>query len=91
MNSKNWSEKIAIKIAKKQGLILQKIHWKIIYFYRNFYNKNGLLPNSKILLQYLNNKKHIYNSFLLFNLFPKGLNKQVSDICCLSNKIFICF
>ncbi len=92
MNIKNnWNEQIAIRIASKQGLVLKKIHWKIIYFYRDFYYKNGLLPNIKLLLEYLNNNKSNYNSIILFNLFPKGLNKQVSEICCLSNKIFVCF
>ncbi len=91
MKKKYWDENIAIELAKKQGLILKKIHWKIIYFYRKFYFKNGLLPNIKLLLCYLNKKNHKYNSFFLFNLFPKGLNKQISNICCLSNKIVICF
>ncbi len=91
MSTKCWNRNIASKLAKKQGLILDKIHWKIIYFYRNFYFKNGLLPNSKLLLQYLNKKNYKYDSFFLFNLFPKGLNNQVSKICCLSKEIVICF
>ncbi len=86
-----WDKNLAIKIANKKGIILSKIHWKIIYFYRNFYFKNKLLPNIKILLFYLNKNKNKYNSIYLFKLFPKGLIKQILDICGLSNKIVSCF
>ncbi len=92
MNFNNlWNENLAIEIANKNGIKLKKIHWKIIYFFRSFYFKNKYLPNIRIVLMFLNKDNIKYNSIYLFKLFPKGFLKQISDICCLSNKLVICF
>ncbi len=77
-----------MKLAYKEGIHLKNIHWIIIYYYRLFYFKNKSLPNIRNLLNYLNfkyNKK--YDSIFLYNLFPKGVIKQISKISCLPKNV----
>ncbi len=83
MNIKFWNKKIAMKLAFKEGIKLSYIHWKIIYYFRFFYFEYGNIPNIRSLLNYLNKYNNKYDSILLYNLFPKGLIKQVSKIACL--------
>ncbi len=96
MNNLNiWNKSISYRLAKKQGIILKNIHWKIILFYRKYFFLNKVIPSIRLLLIYLNknesNKKK-YNSLVLFNLFPKGVVKQILIISCLPKEsIMNCF
>ncbi len=82
-----WNKKIAIKLALNENIILNNFHWKIIYYVRNFYFKNKLLPNIRNILCFLNKKKVNFDSIFLFKLFPKGIIKQCSKIACLPENV----
>ncbi len=84
MTHKVWNKKKAIKIAKCEGIEITKIHWIIILYFRDFYYLHKSIPNNRELLFFLNKKLKIkVDNILLYNLFPKGLIKQVSKIACL--------
>ncbi len=88
MKKKKWDRNLAIYIAKRQGISLNIYHWRIIFYYRSFYFKYNILPNTRNLLNYLNNKfKTNCDSIFLFKLFPKGFNKQIIKITCLPDNI----
>ncbi|QJC35512.1 TusE/DsrC/DsvC family sulfur relay protein [Enterobacteriaceae endosymbiont of Donacia sparganii] len=78
----SWNEKIAIKIALTENIILTPNHWKIIHTLRFIYLKYDTHPNLRMLINVLKKKyKNInWNSVILFNLFPNGSIKQASKI-----------
>ncbi len=87
MKRKFWNKSIAISIASKYGIKLNYIHWKIIYYFRFFYFKNGNIPNIRNLIIFLNKNVYFNNykfdSLFLYKLFPGGLIKQVTSIACI--------
>ncbi|WP_343183445.1 TusE/DsrC/DsvC family sulfur relay protein [Buchnera aphidicola] len=76
-----WNKKNAVRIAKQEGIILNKNHWKIINFVRNFYFKFHINPNIRILLTAINKKKkNKINSFDLIKLFKNNPSNQINKI-----------
>ncbi|CAL4043635.1 Sulfurtransferase TusE [Buchnera aphidicola (Anoecia corni)] len=82
LNYKKWNLNIANRIAKKEYLTLNKDHWKIIFFIRQFYCEFHLCPSLRIIIQNMkkNHSIKIFNSQYLFILFPKGPLKQATKI-----------
>ncbi|CAL4322866.1 TusE/DsrC/DsvC family sulfur relay protein [Buchnera aphidicola] len=81
-NKKKWNKNTAIKIAKKESIILTSEHWEIIYLLRECYKKFKIIPKNRVLLQLIKEKtmiKDINNRYLL-KLFPKGIMKQANKI-----------
>ncbi|WP_159715370.1 TusE/DsrC/DsvC family sulfur relay protein [Blochmannia endosymbiont of Camponotus nipponensis] len=78
MHIEDWNEKIAIKIAKLDGIVLNAIHWEIIYFVRKFYEEFNTLPKIRLLISAIALKygKEKGNSQYLAQLFPKGSAAQ---------------
>ncbi|WDI78706.1 TusE/DsrC/DsvC family sulfur relay protein [Candidatus Purcelliella pentastirinorum] len=81
-NFYDWNKKIAYKIAKKENILLNEDHWKIIYFIRNFYSVYKILPKTRIIIKSVSFKLNttLENSVYLFILFPKGIMIQASKI-----------
>ncbi|NIG99243.1 MAG: TusE/DsrC/DsvC family sulfur relay protein [Buchnera aphidicola (Periphyllus acericola)] len=76
-----WNKKYAVRIAKKNGIKLNKNHWRIIKFTRNFYYKFYISPSIRILLTAINKKYKInITSIDLIKLFPKNPSLQISKI-----------
>ncbi|NIH16524.1 MAG: TusE/DsrC/DsvC family sulfur relay protein [Buchnera aphidicola (Periphyllus lyropictus)] len=81
-----WNKKYALKIAKKEKIKIKKIHWKIIFFTRNFYLKFHIIPSIRILLTAINKTyKKKLNSVDLINLFPKNPAIKISKIAGIPN------
>ncbi|CAD83480.1 dissimilatory sulfite reductase, gamma subunit [Candidatus Blochmanniella floridana] len=83
INTQDWNEKIAIKLAQSEGIILNSIHWKIIYFVRMFYQEYSMFPKIQTLINIIatqhNQKKG--NSRYLIQLFPKkSVAQQIAKI-----------
>ncbi len=88
MKFKNWNRNIAINIAFKENIILNIYYWRIIFYFRFYYLKNKIIPNTRNLLNFLNKRyNYKYNSLYLFKLFPKGVIKQITKISCLPNNM----
>ncbi|CAL4322625.1 TusE/DsrC/DsvC family sulfur relay protein [Buchnera aphidicola] len=80
-NIKKWNKFYAYKIAKLEGIVIKKKHWKIIKFFRKFYFKFHTTPSMRILLKAINyNSKKKIDSIYLFKLFPKSPALQASKI-----------
>ncbi|CAL4323141.1 TusE/DsrC/DsvC family sulfur relay protein [Buchnera aphidicola] len=78
---KKWNTEYAKKIAKIEGIKMNKNHWKIINFTRNFYIQFKIIPSIRILLTAINqNWKHKIDSLTLINLFSTNPILKISKI-----------
>ncbi|SNC58416.1 TusE/DsrC/DsvC family sulfur relay protein [Sodalis endosymbiont of Henestaris halophilus] len=82
INPQDWSEELAVKISRLEGLILSEAHWQVIYFLRAFYMQYKISPTVRMLLAAISNVygAEKWNSRYLFYLFPQGPAKQATKI-----------
>ena len=81
-NLEDWSEELAVVLAKKEDIQLSDEHWKVVNFLRKFYFQFGVTPMVKVLIKHMSeelgpdaaNQQHMYE------LFPGGPAKQGSRI-----------
>ncbi|QJC37559.1 TusE/DsrC/DsvC family sulfur relay protein [Enterobacteriaceae endosymbiont of Donacia bicoloricornis] len=78
----SWNEKIAVKIAFSENIILTANHWKVIHILRFLFFKYKIIPNLRILINTLKKKYNntYWDSIILFQLFPNGILKQALNI-----------
>lgn len=78
----DWSEWIAVEIARLEGLTLSEAHWRVIYFLRAFYLQYNTSPAVRMLVKAMAQAygEEIGNSRYLFRLFPDGPAKQATKI-----------
>ncbi|CUX95633.1 Sulfurtransferase TusE [Candidatus Mikella endobia] len=78
----DWSEELAIEIARLEGIYLSESHWEVIYFVRSFYLQYNTSPSIRMLVTAMakayGDKKG--NSRYLFRLFFKGPANQATKI-----------
>ncbi|WWO98872.1 MAG: TusE/DsrC/DsvC family sulfur relay protein [Candidatus Dasytiphilus stammeri] len=82
INSSDWNEFIAEKLAREENLDLSEEHWKIIILVRTFYLNFNMVPTVRMLVKTISKQYGIEkgNSRYLFKLFPKGPAKQAAKI-----------
>lgn len=78
VDPRDWSEKLAERMAKEDGILLTEEHWEIIKFVREYYLKFQLSPRIKILV---NEVRKAFgdqkgNTKYLYELFPNGPAKM---------------
>jgi len=74
-----WSENLAVFLAKKEDIHLTDDHWIVIKFLRQFYFKYGIAPMVRLLVKHLSrdtNRKFTEDE--LYTLFPEGPSRQGS-------------
>jgi TusE/DsrC/DsvC family sulfur relay protein len=77
----DWNITIAQKIAQNDDLRLTEDHWRVINFFRNFYQEYQTMPTLRVTAKELAKvKKELGDSVYLQVLFPKGLFKQACKI-----------
>ncbi|WP_367670538.1 TusE/DsrC/DsvC family sulfur relay protein [Sodalis-like secondary symbiont of Drepanosiphum platanoidis] len=89
INFNSWNKDFANKIAYKENINLNKIHWKLINFLRTFYKEFKVIPGVRIMVTFLSNKyknKNIDSRYIL-RLFPKGPINQAIKIAGLPKPI----
>lgn len=81
-DSNDWSEALAIVLAKQEGIELTEDHWVVIEFVRNFYQKFNTSPAIRMLVKAMTQKygEEKGNSRYLYRLFVKGPAKQATKI-----------
>ena len=81
-NLDDWSEALAVEIAKQDGLVLSEAHWEIIWFVRDFYQEYKTSPAIRMLVKALAQKfgEEKGSSRYLQRLFPEGPAKQATKI-----------
>jgi len=82
VNLSEWSEELALHMAKQEGIILKKDHWEVINYLRDFYFKYGITPMVKLLMKNMRQQlgKHKSSEAYLYDLFPGGPARQGSRI-----------
>ncbi|KZZ61662.1 sulfur relay protein TusE [Oleiphilus sp. HI0122] len=82
MNLEDWSEEVAVTIAREEGIELNDDHWEVLWLLREFYAEFDLSPANRILVkavkEELGEKKG--NSIYLLQLFPGSPAKIASKI-----------
>ncbi len=78
----DWTEAVALEIAKLNRLELTHLHWEILLFIRRYYQTYKHLPNARVFTKAI--KKEFGaekgNSRYLHKLFPKGPLKHACKI-----------
>ncbi len=79
VNIQEWSEELALIIAKEEDIELTEKHWDVIKFLRDEYiNNSGNQPNTRNIAKAMasawGEKK--LNAKVLYNLFPGNPSKQ---------------
>lgn len=79
-NMGDWSEQLAIFMAKKEGIELTPAHWEVINFMRQFYFKYGLTPMVHLLMKHLRDDQFVKQGSkeYIYKLFPGGPSRQGS-------------
>ena len=82
IDSSIWSEKIAVHMARREGLELTKDHWEVINYLRKFYFEYGVTPMVRLLMKYIKEQLGPEKSSeqYLYKLFPAGPSRQGSRI-----------
>ena len=77
-NLDDWSERIAIAMAERDGIELTEPHWEVINFLREYYDEYEIAPAIRILIRAMAKKmgREKGNSRYLYKLFPEGPAKQ---------------
>ncbi|WP_150539596.1 TusE/DsrC/DsvC family sulfur relay protein [Actinobacillus vicugnae] len=89
INLSDWSEELAIEIAKQEQITLTNEHWEIIVLVRAFYQEYKTSPAIRMLVKAMAQKfgEEKGNSRYLQRLFPNGPAKQATKIAGLPKPI----
>lgn len=73
-----WSEAIAERFAKDEGIVLTDEHWAVIHFVRRWFDEHGVAPSSRDVMAFMKSQGASRNR--LFELFPYGYVQQTCKI-----------
>jgi tRNA 2-thiouridine synthesizing protein E len=81
-DASQWTESLAVLIAKKESIQLTDDHWQVINYVRKFYTEFNTSPSIRPLVKYLAQvlPEEKSNSLYLQILFPEGPAKQATKI-----------
>ncbi len=82
LDSAQWDEQLAVEIARLELVELNKKHWQVVFFVREFYLEFNTSPAIRALVKAMQNKygAETVNSRYLYRLFPEGPAKQATKI-----------
>lgn len=82
VNVEDWSESIAVELARQEGIELSEEHWEVVRFVREFYKEFNTSPAIRMLVKAMSQKygEEKGNSRYLYRLFNKGPAKQATKI-----------
>lgn len=82
VNLADWTEEIAVEIAKTEEIDLSENHWEVVNFLREYYDEFQIAPAVRVLTKAIGKKfgKEKGNSKYLYELFPYGPAKQACKI-----------
>ena len=75
----DWSEAIALELARREGVTLTEPHWQVIGFMREYYEQHRVAPDARFVLKFLAQARGAERNEL-FRLFPYGYVKQACKI-----------
>ena len=82
VNLNDWSESVAIEMAKLNDVELTSQHWEIVFFIRSYYQQFKHLPNARVFTKAIKKEfgEEKGNSRYLHKLFPQGPLKYACKI-----------
>jgi len=82
VNISEWSEELAVLVAKDEGVELTPEHWEVINFLREYYAEYQIAPAIRVLTKAIGKKLGADkgNNKYLYDLFPYGPAKQACKI-----------
>jgi TusE/DsrC/DsvC family sulfur relay protein len=75
-----WTEEIAVAVARAEGIELGPDHWDVIRFMRRRYEERQVAPDSRHVVRHLVERLGPEGRNRLFELFPYGYPGQACRI-----------
>jgi len=75
----DWSESVAVELARREDIALTHAHWAVIGFMRDYYEQHRIAPDARFVLKFLAETRGAERNEL-FRLFPYGYVKQACKI-----------
>jgi tRNA 2-thiouridine synthesizing protein E len=68
----DWSEAVALVLARHAEIELTDAHWEVLYLMREFHQRRGIAPVMRVLVKLVENQcgPEKGNSLYLLKLFP---------------------
>lgn len=82
VNLSDWTENVALELAKGEGLDMDENRWEVVNFLREYYSEYQIAPAVRVLTKAIGKKlgKDKGSSKYLYELFPYGPAKQACKI-----------
>lgn len=78
----DWDEAIAEALARREGIALSDVHWRVLRFMREFLDEHQLIPDARFVIRFLADEVGLGDAARqrLFELFPYGYVRQACKI-----------
>lgn len=78
----DWDEAVAEALARREGITLTDMHWKVLRFMRGYLDEHQLIPDARFVIWFLEEQVGLGAAARqrLFELFPYGYVKQACKI-----------
>jgi TusE/DsrC/DsvC family sulfur relay protein len=76
----DWTEAVAIELARREGITLGEDHWDAIRFMRSFYEEKQVAADARFVIRHLEQRLGPAARKRLFELFPYGYPGQACKI-----------
>ena len=83
VNPDDWTDDIAMELAKEENIDLNETHWQILRFMRKYYSEHRVIPDVRHVDRFLVTENEIDKKEakkIIFKLFPYGYVKQACKI-----------
>ena len=75
-----WTEEVAIALARQENIELNDDHWDVLRFMREYYAEHQVAVDVRHVIKHLAAKHGPASRNLVFELFPYGYVKQACKI-----------
>src|SRR5512139_2278468 len=76
----DWTDEVAVALARQEGIQLTEAHWDAIRFMREYYAEHQVAADVRHVMKHLAQKHGADSRNMIFELFPYGYVKQACKI-----------
>ena len=82
IDPQRWNPKIAVLIARSEGIVMEDLEWDVIHSLRGFYAKTEIVPLSRAFVKLVREEvdSSIGNSLDLIKIFGQSPAKTAAKI-----------
>jgi tRNA 2-thiouridine synthesizing protein E len=80
VDPREWTEDIALAIAREEGIKLGPDHWDVIHFMRRYWEEHQIAADARFVIRHLVQRLGPGARNRLFELFPYGYPGQACKI-----------